>query len=202
MSRNQAGGSDTDGQGEISPSRRVKPAQRPGRILWSHATSAKGFVLSAAEAAERKSNLPLEAPGWPPELAHRPQEVRLDIGFNGKKSEIGPQVQKAAALESIDSYPAKYVRCYIDGSATEGTSDGGYGVHIEWKSEEATPTSAPVGRRTCSYECEKSALHACICILKERHDRGDPLPGVVILCDCRTLVQNLGGFNRAIWAIS
>ena len=31
--------------------------------------------------------------------------------------------------------------------------------------------------------------------LTERHDRGDPLPGVVILCDCRSLVQNLGGFN-------
>ena len=27
------------------------------------------------------------------------------------------------------------------------------------------------------------------------NDRGDQLPGVVILCDCRSLVQNLGGFN-------
>ena len=52
-----------------------------------------------------------------------------------------------------------------------------------------------MGRRTCSYECEKAALHACIRILKERHDRGNPLPGVVILCDCRSLVQNLGGVN-------
>ncbi|KAK3769987.1 hypothetical protein RRG08_061959 [Elysia crispata] len=158
----------------------------------------KVSVLSAAEAAERKFNLPtdrapLETPGWPPELAPHPLEVRLDNGLNGKKSEIAPQ--KAAALEFIDSYPAEYVRCYIDGSAMEGISDGGYGVYIEWKSEEATRTSGPVGRRTCSYECEKAALHACIRILKERHDRGNPLPGVVILCDCRSLVQNLGGFN-------
>ena len=32
-------------------------------------------------------------------------------------------------------------------------------------------------------------------ILKERHDRGDQFPGAVIFCDCRSLVQNLGGFN-------
>ena len=112
-----------------------------------------------------------------------------------KKSVITPQVPKAAALEFIDSYPAECVRCYIDGSATGGTSDGGYGVYIEWKSQETTRTSGPVGRRTCSYECEKAALHACIRIPKERHDRGDQLPGIVILCDCRSLVQNLGGFN-------
>ncbi|KAK3774838.1 hypothetical protein RRG08_018829 [Elysia crispata] len=160
----------------------------------------KVSVLSAAEAAERKFDLPtdrapLETPGWPPELAPHPLEARLDIGLNGKKSEIAPQVQKAAALEFIDSYPAEYMRCYIDGSAKEGTSHGGYGVYIEWKFEEATRTSRPVGRRTCSYECEKAALHACIPILKERHDRGNPLPGVVILCDCCSLVQNLGGFN-------
>ena len=160
----------------------------------------KVSVLSAAEAAERKFDLPtdrapLETPGRPPELAPHPLEARLDIGLNGKKSEIAPQVQKAAALEFIDSYPAEYVRCYINGSAKEGTSDGGYGVYIERKFEEATRTSGPVGRRTCSYECEKAALHACIRILKKRHDRGNPLPGVVILCDCRSLVQNLGGFN-------
>ena len=88
----------------------------------------KVSVLSAAEAAERKFNLPtdlapLKAPGWPPELAPHPLEVRLDIGLNGKKSAIAPQVQKAAALEFTDLFPAEYVRCYIDGSATEGTSD-------------------------------------------------------------------------------
>ena len=103
----------------------------------------KVSVLSAAAAAERKFNLPtdrapLEAPGWPPELAPRPLEVRLDIGLKGRKSEIVSQVQKAAALKFIDSYPAEYVRCYIDGSATEGTSDGGYGVYIKWKSQEPT----------------------------------------------------------------
>ena len=164
-------------------------------------------VLSSAEAAERKFNLPtdrapLEAPGWPPELAPRPLEVRLDIGLKGKKWEIAPQVQKAAALEFIDLYPAEYVGSYIDGSATEGTSDGGYGVYIEWKSQETTRTSGPVDQRTCSYKCEKAALHECIRLLKERHDRGDQLPGAVIFCDCCSLVQNLGGFNPTVWAIS
>ena len=157
-------------------------------------------MLSAAEVAERKFNLPterapLEAPGWPPELAPRPLEVRLDIGLKGRKSEIAPQVQRAAALEYIDSYPTEYVKCYMDGSAMEGISDGGYGVYIEWKSQETSRISGPIGHRTCCFECEKAALHECIRLLKERHDRGAQFPGAVIFCDCRSLVQNLGGFN-------
>ena len=52
-----------------------------------------------------------------------------------------------------------------------------------------------MGRRTCSYECEKAALHACIRKLKDRYDRGGQLPEVVIFCDCRSLVQNLIGVN-------
>ena len=63
------------------------------------------------------------------------------------------------------------------------------------ESQRTTRTNGPVGQRTCSYDCEKAALHACIRLLKERHERGDPLHGVVILSDCRSLVQNLGGFN-------
>ena len=193
-SREQTGGADTDGQGEIPPSRRVKPAQRPGRILWSHATSAEEDLRTQRRRGGRTeiqfTDRPSAIGGSRLATGTHPLEVRLDIGLNGKKSEIAPQVQKTAALEFIDSYPAEYVRCYIDGSATEGTSDGGYGVYIEWKSQETTRTSGPVGRRTCSYECEKAALHACIRILKERHDRADQLPGVVILCDCRSLVMS------------
>ncbi|KAK3784562.1 hypothetical protein RRG08_003370 [Elysia crispata] len=64
--------------------------------------------------------------------------------------------KRAAALEFIDSYPAECVRCYIDGSATEGTSDGGYGVYIEWKSQEMTRMSGPVGPRNVQLQMRKS----------------------------------------------
>ena len=128
---------DTDGQGEIPPLRRVEPAQRLGRILWGYAKTAKKVsVLSAAEAAGREHDLPtgrapLETPGWPPDLAPQPLEVCLDVGLKGKKSDFAPQVLKATALECIDAYLKDHAKCYIDGSATEGVSDGGYGVYIE-----------------------------------------------------------------------
>ena len=160
----------------------------------------KVSVLSAAEAAEREYDLPtdrapLETPGWPPDLAPQPLEVCLDIGLKGKKSDFAPEVLKATALECIDAYPKDHAKCYIDGSATEGVSDGGYGVYIEWNDNSTTSVSGPVGKRTCSFECEKAALTECVRLLKERQSKDDQFPGAVIFCDCRSLVQNLGGFN-------
>ena len=77
----------------------------------------------------------------------------------------------------------------------ESTTEGGYAVYIEWKIQETSRISGPVGHRTCSFECEKAALHECVRLLKERHDGGDQFPGAVIFWYCRSLVQNLGGFN-------
>ena len=46
-----------------------------------------------------------------------------------------------------------------------------------------------------SFECEQAAFAECVRLLKERQGKDDQLPGPVIFCDCRSLVQNLGGFN-------
>ena len=164
----------------------------------------KVSVLSAAEAAGREHDLPtdrapLETPGWPPDLAPQPLEVCLDIGLKGKKSDFAPppppHFLKATAVECIDAYPKDHAKCYIDGSATEGVSDGGYGVYIEWNDNSTTSVSGPVGKRTCSFECEKAAFAECVRLLKERQSKDDQFPGAVIFCDCRSLIQNLGGFN-------
>ena len=109
--RAQARGADAEG--EIPLLRRVKPAQRPGRILWCHATSAEGFGAQrrrggGTEYNPQTNREPLEAPCWPPELAPCPLEVRPDIGLKGRTSEIAAQVHKAAALEYVEMHPKKY----------------------------------------------------------------------------------------------
>ena len=84
-----------------------------------------------------EQRLPLVPIRWNPDMAPRPIKVELSIGVAGKKSELAPEVLKAAALACIEGYPKSYVQCYIDGSVTEGTKDGGYGFTIKWPTGEA-----------------------------------------------------------------
>ncbi|GFN89426.1 transposon i factor [Plakobranchus ocellatus] len=46
---------------------------------------------------------------------------------------------------------------------------------------------------TCSYECELMAVSECLRVVIEKQREGAALPDVVILTDCRALVQALGG---------
>ena len=99
---------------------------------------------------------------------------------------------------SIEGYPKSYVQCYIDGSATKGTKDGGYGFTIKRPTDEAnTDGLGPVGILTCSFECEKTALVKCIETLMVKHREGMQFPGVVFLSDSQALLQVLGGHLSA-----
>ena len=158
-------------------------------------TRGKKVSLEYDLCEQREALVPIR---WSPDMAPRPIKVELSIGVAGKKSELAPEVLKAAALACIEGYPKSYVQCYIDGSATEGTKDGGYGFTIQWPNGEAdTDGFGPVGTSTCSFECERTALVKCIEALMERHREGIRFPGIVFLSDCQALLQVLGGHLSA-----
>ena len=195
---------DTDGQGEIPPLRRVEPAQRPGRILWGYAKTAKKAFRAQCRRSGRSGTRFTDGPCaiGNSRLAARscPAATGGMSPYWLEREKVGlrpppPHFLKATAVECIDAYPKDHAKCYIDGSATEGVCDGGYGVYIEWNDNSTTSVSGPVGKRTCSFECEKAAFAECVRLLKERQSKDDQFPGSVIFCDCRSLVQNLGGFN-------
>ena len=178
---------------EASPLRAM--SENPGRNQrlqkLSPLTRGKKISLEYDLSEQRLPPVPIL---WSPDMAPRPIKVELSIGLAGKKSELTPEVLKVAALARIDSYPKDYIQCYIDGSATEGTKNGGYGFTIKWPTDEAdTDGFGPVGTSTCSYECEKSAFVKCVEALMEKHREGKQFPGVVILSDCQALLQVLGG---------
>ena len=174
----------------------------PGTMASSFGNSRrrlkKTSVLSAAAETKRTFELPVErspllTPNWSPDSYPIPLEVKLYVGQPGKKEDSAPSVLKAAALACIDQNPNGFARCYIDGSATEGTKDGGFGVTIKWPGVASeTGEKCPVANRTCSFECERAAFEACVKNLMERQER-IPLPGAVIFCDCQALLQALSG---------
>ena len=66
-------------------------------------------------------------------------KVEVSIGMHGRKSNLATEVLKAAILSCIDNCPKDFVRCYIDGSASGGTGDGGYSFSTEWPDGEKPP---------------------------------------------------------------
>ncbi|GFO48818.1 RNA-directed DNA polymerase from [Plakobranchus ocellatus] len=81
---------------------------------------------------------------------------------------------------------------YTDGSSTGGTGNGGYGIYFLWSDGSTTRKCGPVGEWTCSYECELMTVTEYLRVVIEKQREGAALPGVVILTNCRALVQALG----------
>ena len=102
----------------------------------AHRRLKKQSVLTEAREAEKIFKVPkerraLEVSKWSSETTPAPLYVKLDIGLPGGKSEYTHCVLKVAALDCIEQYPKDFERCYIDGSATDGTRNGVYGVKID-----------------------------------------------------------------------
>ncbi|GFO40968.1 ribonuclease h [Plakobranchus ocellatus] len=104
---------------------------------------------------------------------------------------------RAMAPERIDSFDRSYTLCYTDGSAKDGVHDGGYGILVQWPDGTTTRASGPVGKITCSYDCEYKAFVECLRLVLRRHREGTTLTGVVVLTDCQSLVRKLRGTGSA-----
>ncbi|GFO01500.1 Gag-Pol polyprotein [Plakobranchus ocellatus] len=162
----------------------------------------KTSVLSAAQEFSKKFELPQErAPiaiqSWSTDTAPTHPETHCEIGWIGNKDGAPPSALRAIALERIDSFDKSYTLCYTDGSARDGVHDSGYGILVQWPDGTITRASGPVGKITCSYDCEYKAFVECLKIVLRRHREGTTLLGVVILTDCQSLVRKLSGTGSA-----
>ncbi|GFN85280.1 RNA-directed DNA polymerase from mobile element jockey-like [Plakobranchus ocellatus] len=129
--------------------------------------------------------------------------LRLVFGLYGApQSRSWSSQSDASRLNSEGAFrpsvrPGRFGRehaiAHTDGSSTGGTGNGGYGIYILWPDGSTTRKCGPVGEWTCSYECELMAVTECLPVIIEKQREGAALPGVVMLTDCRVLVQALGG---------
>ncbi|GFN87814.1 hypothetical protein PoB_001432000 [Plakobranchus ocellatus] len=129
-------------------------------------------VLSAAQEFSVKYELaqeraPLEIQSWSLDTAPTLPETYCEIGWVGNKEGAPPAVIRAIALERIESYDKNFSLCYTDGSAKDVVQDGGYSIIIQWPDGMTTRTKEPIGKTTCSYECQM--LEACFTEAEGRH---------------------------------
>ena len=82
-----------------------------------------------------------------------------DVPGTGHKSTQSDLERRSLTLEHVSSnYPEEeWTHVFTDGSATEATRDGGAGVYIKYRGEEAH-IPIPTGKYSTNYKAEAEAL--------------------------------------------
>ena len=83
----------------------------------------------------------------------------IDKNVN-KKSD--PLTLKMCSLETVDSYPTSWVHVYTDGSASNGISKAGFGVHMKYPDGNNFDHSEACGETCSNYEAEITALTCAV----------------------------------------
>ncbi|GFO07487.1 RNA-directed DNA polymerase from [Plakobranchus ocellatus] len=93
----------------------------------------------------------------------------------------------------------KHALAYLDGSASGGTGNRGFGIYIMCGT--TSRIWGRVGEQIFSFDFELKAVTECSRLVIRRKQEGAALTGMVIFTDCRALVQYVGGTGRkeALW---
>ena len=102
---------------------------------------------------------------------------------------------KTSALETVDSYCDTPVHAYTDGSATNATTNAGYGALIKYNKEmKKIKLSGPCGKYSSNYDAERTAIEETLKQIHQDFSEGTITPGdVVIFSDSMSVLQALEG---------
>ena len=103
-----------------------------------------------------------------------------------------PNILKAIALETIESYPRSLIQAYTDGSAFKACVNAGFGAVIKFPDGRSIELEAPCGSFCSNYEAECSALLSTLNYIEEDfdHGRSEPLD-IVIFSDSKSALDSL-----------
>ena len=110
-------------------------------------------------------------------------------GLTGKRP--SPQVRKELAERALRNMTGATIECWTDGSAKEGTHDGGGGALIV-VGDEQRERKAPAGRYCSSYHAEMVAIDTALDeVLRSLPEREGET--VRVFTDSRSAIQRLSG---------
>ena len=117
-------------------------------------------------------------------------EVRTEIPGLAAKGTQAPELQKALALEMIQSrYPkSTWTHVFIDGSAENAVRNGGSGAYIRRPDGTTSSLSNPAGDLSSNYRAEVHALKAATELLIEEDCNQQ---NMVLLSDSLSALQSL-----------
>ena len=101
-------------------------------------------------------------------------------------------ILRAAAYETIDSYPDTMIQAYTDGSAFKATTFAGFGVYLKFPDKSPQNLSEPCGNTCTNYTAEVKAITAAITHIHRLFDAGDEIPrDIVIFSDSQSALETL-----------
>ena len=128
----------------------------------------KKSVLSLSNRLAEKYNMPderetvllFDVNNSPAKNIQTPIIKQQLIRAIGKKDEAALLMN--TALETIDNYPTEWIHIYSDGSATEGTTNAGYGSLIQFPDGTSKELHDSCGKFSTNYEAEAVAINRSI----------------------------------------
>ena len=183
---------------ESHPNRRLVETWRPSYRLKQKSP------LHIADNLNKTHNLPSDrqtelthsvlAP-WSQLKMPKIKTTLIDERVN-KKSD--PHTLRMCSLETVDSYPTSWMHAYTDGSASNGTSKAGFGVHMRFPDGRIYNHSDACGELCSNYEAEVIALTCATELTYQYYSRCDhQATNFVIFTDSLSALQALENFSSS-----
>ena len=107
-----------------------------------------------------------------------------------KKDE--PAVLLTTALATIDTYPEDWIKIYTDGSATNGTTNAGYGSYVQLPDGTKEEIYSSCGKYCSNYEAEAAAIIESLNFVSNLLKQNTiNKTNIVILSDAKSVLQAL-----------
>ena len=112
----------------------------------------------------------------------------------GKKDEAA--LLMSTAMETINNYPTDWIHVYSDGSATDGTTNAGYGSLIQLPDGTSRELFDSCGKYSSNYEAEAIAITKSIHFVASIFDQApDTRTDLVVFSDAKSVLQALENLN-------
>ena len=107
-----------------------------------------------------------------------------------KKDE--PALLLMTALATIDTYPEEWIKIYTDGSATDGTTNAGYGSYVQLPDGTKEELFSSCGKHCSNYEAEATAITESLNFVSNLFEQKTiRTTNIVIFSDAKSVLQAL-----------
>ena len=129
----------------------------------------KKSILSIADSLKDKYVLPEEREpvslfdiNHEPFVQRREPKIKQHLIENIGKKESDTLNLMNTALSTIDKYPDEWIHIYTDGSASQGTTNAGYGSRIQFPDQTCEEHFDSCGKFCSNYEAEAKAIETSL----------------------------------------